>query len=242
MKKIIVLMMCGVLFLSSTVCYAKESDVSKVKSIKNIRLDQKTRKTSKLVTIDSNGKEVYGFKDINKKDIKIAHNYIINLTKKAKAQDTSVHAPDLNVEYYGNDTGYDLNSNDAMAYTWGKILVTTSGMTCNYKTWGGTSGYWTSDDFQKMKLHQKVTVNKFGFGVTISWPPSLKIDHSSTSKGWTSELMTINPAATSHEEFNITSTLGVSGVTSVIYQDSADIYLNGSGYIYTPDTYLKFHS
>lgn len=212
-------------------------------SSQKVNIDRKINKDFELIEYEDGGNKVYTFNEkMDPETSKIAMRYINTILGDVNVQ-TDVDRGHNEGTYYGNSTGYD--TNNAVAYTWANTDASWNYPfnSWNARAWGGSSAGWFGNNFDYLKLVQQVTVNKYGIGGTISWPPSLNITYSSSTKGWISERYNSSgTVGAKHDDILISGTLGVNSLSSIIYQDGGDIYLTSGSTIYKPRTYLKFYN
>lgn len=229
-------------FISMTAFAASNEGDKDVKLIssKKVILDDKEKKEYDFEILSDKGNTVYGFKGgVDEKDVVKAHEYLVNAMQTAKIQHTSKAMGSDGQWVYANDTGYDANNTSASAYTWSNTYKGWQGLQWIDKTYGGSSAYWSGSNFKEMKLHQRVSVYTIGI-TNISWPISLGGGSSGNQRTWDSELVASNPAGASHEEVTVMGIGGISCTTSILYEDSADIYINGGMTTWKPSTWLQF--
>ena len=176
-----------------------------------------------LDVYDDNGVTVYSVDADDENYRESAMEYVNMLTgdSKHEAQLSGLLKPGQS-EYH-NDTQFDGN---AKSYAWKKNTASSTGN--NFI--GGQASLWLgSGSCDYIVLNQNINVS--GFGVSISWPPS--VSGNGKSGSWQSQPIYKDVASASFKGFYVSGT-----AFSCSFTENGDVYKGGR--IYRPVTYIKF--
>ena len=193
------------------------------------------------------GKKVYGFENITDPNDRVkAFNYLNQMMQTAETQAKTVNVTSINTTFYGNDTGYS-NNNNCVAYTWADYIAGNVDNGGRDQTWGGSSALLSgSQTLNYMYLKQKITFSIINANISVNIGyqtanASITQTRTQSTCSWTSPQMTANPSGAEHEHLYIDKDdLSNGNITSCLYVDGAEMYINGVSTIYKPSTYLKF--
>lgn len=237
-------LLSAIVIPSQSHAYGNESGKTELLEARTVVLSPEVNNSKgyELEIQKSGDQVIYGFKDVPVEDRKEAMKYLNSLidarstqTPSAKASLQSTSTIDLtsNGSYYGNNFGEDSRNGNAQNYSFVNLDFNVGFWTATMDSTGGQSASWFGTGNPTQIVFNE-SASYSGVSVTVGWPPSAT--GSSTSKSWSSQPVTGNPASATHAPLHASS---ATGIYSATFSDTADIYLSST--IYRPTTYIKFN-